>query len=83
MLIARWMNSHIVKLTLHFYAHVAACQKVFHLLSCKHEQAQTFCHCNSKKFLIIFFPSGVRMDSGWNCNPYTGKSLCFTAMTSP
>ena len=28
------------------------------------------------KFLNIVFPSGVIIDSGWNCTPKTGYSLC-------
>ena len=35
------------------------------------------------KFSIIVFPSGVITDSGWNCNPNIGYSLCSSAITSP
>ena len=35
------------------------------------------------KFFSICLPSGVMMDSGWNCTPKIGYSLCCTAITSP
>ena len=35
------------------------------------------------KFRNMVFPSGVKMDSGWNCTPKMGYSLCCTAITSP
>ena len=35
-------HSHIVKLTLHFYAHVGACPKVIHPLLCKHKWSRPF-----------------------------------------
>ena len=37
----------------------------------------------SRKFSAIFLPSVVSIDSGWNCTPKIGKSLCSTAIISP
>src|SRR3989338_823027 len=34
-----------------------------------------------KRFSISFPPTGVRIDSGWNCTPITLNSLSLTAMT--
>lgn len=36
-----------------------------------------------RKLRRRFFPSEVRMDSGWNCTPYTGSSLWARPMISP
>lgn len=36
-----------------------------------------------RKLRRRFLPSEVRMDSGWNCTPYTGSSLWARPMISP
>lgn len=37
----------------------------------------------SQKFLMIFSPYCVHIDSGWNCTPHIGNVLCVNAMTRP
>ena len=37
----------------------------------------------SRKFCSSFLPSPVRIDSGWNCTPWIGKSRCLSPMISP
>ncbi|WNV59624.1 hypothetical protein RJD28_13170 [Oscillospiraceae bacterium NTUH-002-81] len=48
-------HSHIVKLSLHFYAHVGACPKFFHPPACKHAWAQTFVHWYQYSTLSLVF----------------------------
>src|SRR5690606_1103149 len=38
---------------------------------------------SARKFLSSRWPCWVRIDSGWNCTPYTGCSRCLTPMISP
>src|SRR5581483_2025835 len=37
----------------------------------------------ARKFRRIVCPSGVRIDSGWNCTPSTASSRCRTPMITP
>ena len=41
------------------------------------------CLRRSRKFSSSLRPTGVAMDSGWNCTPSTSKVLCLSAMISP
>jgi len=37
----------------------------------------------SRKFRNMSWPTGVSIDSGWNCTPSTASSRCRTAMITP
>jgi hypothetical protein len=37
----------------------------------------------ARKFASSLFPESVRIDSGWNCTPWSGSDLCLTLRMVP